>query len=192
MSNKPKPYDSTRKKPSVIHSELIASTRIFRVEQRDLQFSNGTEVSYERLVGSGKGAVLIVPMLDDNTVLLIREYAAGVHRYELALPKGKIESNEPLLEAANREIMEEVGYGAKDLSHLTSFTVAPGYLSHQTHIVLAEDLYEQKYDGDEPEEMEVVPWKMDRLSELFSLEECTEARSIAALYMVRELIAQRI
>ncbi len=192
MSNKPEPYDSTRKKPSVIHSELIASTRIFRVEQRDLQFSNGTEVSYERLVGSGKGAVLIVPMLDDNTVLLIREYAAGVHRYELALPKGKIEANEPLLEAANREIMEETGYGARDLNHLTSFTVAPGYLSHETHIVLAENLYEQKCDGDEPEDMEVVPWKMDQLSELFLLEECTEARSIAALFMVRELIAQRL
>ena len=191
MSNKPKSYDSTRKKPSVIQSELIASTRIFRVEQRDLQFSNGIKVSYERLVGSDNGAVLIVPMLDDNTVLLIREYAAGVHRYELALPKGKIEPNEPLLEAANREIMEEVGYGAKDLSHLTSLTVAPGYLSHQTHIVLAENLYKQKCEGDEPEEMEVVPWEMDRLPELFSLEECTEARSIAALFMVRELMAKR-
>ena len=192
MSNKPKPYDSSRKIPSVVHSELIASTRIFRVEQRDLCFSNGVEVSYERLVGSDSGAVLIVPMLDDNTVLLIREYAAGVHRYELALPKGKIEDNEPLLEAANREIMEETGYGAKDLNHLTSFTVAPGYLSHQTHIALAENLYEQQCDGDEPEEIEVVPWKMDRLPELLSLEECTEARSIAALYMVRELLAQRL
>jgi ADP-ribose diphosphatase len=191
MSNQPKPYDSTRKKPSVIHSELIASTRIFRVEQRDLQFSNGIKVSYERLVGSDNGAVLIVPMLDDNTVLLIREYAAGVHRYELALPKGKIESNEPLLEAANREIMEEVGYGSKDLSHLTSLTVAPGYLSHETHIVLAENLYEQKCDGDEPEEMEVVPWQLDRLPELLTHEECTEARSIAALFMVRELMKKR-
>ncbi len=191
MSNKPKPYDSTRKKPSVIHSELIASTRIFRVEQRDLQFSNGIKVSYERLVGSDNGAVLIVPMLDDNTVLLIREYAAGVHRYELALPKGKIEPNEPLLEAANREIMEEVGYGSKDLSHLTSLTVAPGYLSHETHIVLAENLYEQKCDGDEPEEMEVVPWQLDRIPELLTHEECTEARSIAALFMVRELMKKR-
>jgi ADP-ribose diphosphatase len=191
MSNKPKPYDSTRKKPSVISSELIASTRIFRVEQRDLRFSNGVEVSYERLVGSGAGAVLIVPMLDDNTVLLIREYAAGVHRYELALPKGKIEPNEPLLEAANREIMEETGYGSKNLSHLTSFTVAPGYLSHQTHIVLAENLYQQQRDGDEPEDIEVVHWEIDRLAELFSLEECTEARSIAALFMVRDLITQR-
>jgi len=191
MSNKPKPYDSTRKKPSVIHSELIASTRIFRVEQRDLQFSNGIEVSYERLVGSDNGAVLIVPMLDNSTVLLIREYAAGVHRYELALPKGKIEPKEPLLDAANREIMEEIGYGAKDLSHLTSFTVAPGYLSHETHIVLAENLYEKRCDGDEPEELEVVPWQLDQLPELLSQEECTEARSIAALFLVRDLMANR-
>ena len=191
MRNKPKPYDSTRKKPSVIRSELIANTRIFRVEQRDLQFSNGIEVSYERLVGSDNGAVLIVPMLDENTVMLIREYAAGVHRYELALPKGKIENDEPLLKAANREIMEEIGYGAKDLFHLTSFTVAPGYLSHETHIVLAENLYEQKHEGDEPEEMEVIPWKMDQLTELLSHEECTEARTIAALFMVRDLIAKR-
>ena len=191
MSNKPKPYDSTRKKPSVIHSELIASTRIFRVEQRQLQFSNGTEVSYERLVGSDTGAVLIVPMLDDKTVMLIREYAAGVHRYELALPKGKIERDEPLLEAANREIMEEIGYGANTLSHLTSLTVAPGYLSHVTHIVLAENLYEHRCEGDEPEEIEVVPWQLDRLTDLLSHEECTEARSIAALFMVREHITGR-
>ncbi|MEE8378905.1 MAG: ADP compounds hydrolase NudE [Gammaproteobacteria bacterium] len=191
MHNKPKPYDSSRKKPSVIRSELIASTRIFRVEQRDLQFSNGIEVSYERLVGSDNGAVLIVPMLDNNTVLLIREYAAGVHRYELALPKGKIEPKEPLLDAANREIMEEIGYGAKDLNHLTSFTVAPGYLSHETHIVLAENLYEKKCDGDEPEELEVIPWQLDQLPELLSQEECTEARSIAALFLVRDFMANR-
>lgn len=191
MKNKPKLFDSARKKPAVIHSELIASTRIFRVEQRDLQFSNGIKVSYERLVGSDNGAVLIVPMLDDNTVLLIREYAAGVHRYELALPKGKIERDEPLLEAANREIMEETGYGAKKLSHLTSLTVAPGYLSHETHIVLAEDLYEQRCEGDEPEDIEVVPWQLDQLPELLLHEECTEARSIAALFMVRELQASR-
>jgi len=183
--------DSTHKKPRVLRSELIATTRIFRVEQRDLQFSNGTEVSYERLVGSKGGAVLVVPLLNNNTVMMIREYAAGVHRYELALPKGKIEPDEPLLEAANREIMEEIGYGARKLVHLTSFTVAPGYLSHETHIVLAEDLYEQKNDGDEPEEIEIIPWQMDRLPDLLKHDECTEARSIAALFLVRELLNDR-
>ncbi len=175
-----------RKIPEVLGSSLIAQTRIFKVEQRELRFTNGVEVSYERLVGSSNGAVLIVPLLDDNTVLMIREYAAGVHRYELALPKGRIEADEELLDAANREIMEEVGYGARSLHHLTSLTVAPGYLGHQTHIVLARELYPERHTGDEPEEIEVVPWQLDRLPELLALEDCTEARSIAALFMVRE------
>ena len=180
-----------RKKPDVLHSEIIADTRLFRVEQRHLRFANGVEVNYERLVGSANGAVLIVPMRDADTVLLIREYAAGVHRYELALPKGRVEAGEHLLEAANREIMEETGYGARTLEHITSLTIAPGYQSHVTHVVLAEDLFEQRRQGDEPEELEVVPWSLSRLPELLGHEECTEARSIAALFMIREHLAQR-
>lgn len=191
MSDEPSQNKSKQAKPEIISSELVAKTNIFRVERRDLRFSNGVEVSYERLIGSNNGAVLIVPLLDNDTVMLIREYAAGVHRYELALPKGRIEPNEALLDAANREIMEEIGYGAKNLHHLTSLTVAPGYLSHETHIVLAENLYPEKHEGDEPEVIEVVPWQLNRLNELLVHEECTEARSIAALFMVREYLLQR-
>ncbi len=182
---------SMRKIPEVLDAKIIARTQFFRVEQRDLRFTNGTEVCYERLVGSAGGAVLIIPMLNDDTVLMIREYAAGVHRYELALPKGRIEKNEAILDAANREIMEEVGYGARKLEHMTSLTIAPGYQSHCTHVVLAQDLFERRCEGDEPEEIEVVPWPLSRLNELLAQEECTEARSIAALFMAREHLAQQ-
>lgn len=88
--------------------------------------------------------------------------------------------------AANREIMEEIGYGARQLEHLTSLTLAPGYLGHTTQIVLAQDLYPERRQGDEPEELEVVPWRLSELSRLTACEECTEARSIAALFLVRE------
>ncbi|OOZ39161.1 ADP compounds hydrolase NudE [Solemya pervernicosa gill symbiont] len=175
-----------QKKPEVLSTTMIASTRLFKVEQLDLRFSNGVEVSYERLIGSPHGAVLIVPMLDADTVLLVREYAAGVDRYELTLPKGRIEAGEPPVEAANREIMEEIGYGAEQLTHVTSLTLAPGYLGHTTHIVLAERLYEKRMEGDEPEELEVVPWKLSQLDQLLQHEECTEARTIAALFLIRE------
>ena len=70
---------------------------------------------YERLHSRGHGAVMVPPMLDADTVLLIREYAAGVHRYELGLPKGRIDAGETLLDAANRELKEEAGYGARKL-----------------------------------------------------------------------------
>ncbi|ACL74004.1 ADP compounds hydrolase NudE [Thioalkalivibrio sulfidiphilus] len=175
-----------RKKPRILSSRTVARSRLFHVEELELQFSNGVSTRYERLVGSGRGAVLIVPVMHDGTVLLIREYAAGTDRYELALPKGRIETGEDLLLAANREIMEEIGYGARTLTHLTSLTVAPGYLSHTTHVVLAQDLHEQRLEGDEPEEIEVVPWPLSDIEQLLSRDDFTEARSIAALYLTRE------
>ncbi|VAW86567.1 ADP compounds hydrolase NudE [hydrothermal vent metagenome] len=179
------------KKPQILNVKTVAETRLFKVEALDLEFSNGVFVQYERLKTSSYGAVLAVPMIDDETVLLIREYAAGVDRYELALPKGRIEAGEGVLDAASREMMEEVGYGARQLTLLKTLTSAPGYSSQQTHIVLAEALYEQRLPGDEPEEIEVVRWPVSKLDELFRRDDCTEARSIAALYMVRDLLAKR-
>jgi len=180
-----------RSKPEILAAETIIRTRLFHLERLDLRFANGTEVQYERLNTGPGGAVLVVPMLDDDTVMLIREYAAGVHRYELGLPKGRVEPGEELLEAANRELMEEIGYGAKQLDHLTAFSLAPGYLGHQTQVVLARGLYPQRLAGDEPEEIEVVPWSLANLAELLARDDVTEARSIAALYMVRDLLANK-
>jgi ADP-ribose diphosphatase len=177
------------KKPDIIRVETIAQTRIFCVEQLDLRFANGREVRYERLRASASEAVLIVPMRDDDTVLLIREYAAGVERYELCLPKGRVDEGESPYDTANRELMEEVGYGARHLQHIKSLTLAPGYANHTTHIVLATELYPARRDGDEPEPIEVVPWSLGNLSALVTQTDCTEARSIAALFLVRDLLA---
>jgi ADP-ribose diphosphatase len=177
-----------RKKPEILATATIARTRLFHVESVDLRFANGVEVQYERLRSNSAGAVLVVPMLDEDTVLLIREYSAGVDRYELGLPKGRVEPDENLLWAANRELMEEVGYAARSLEHLTSLTLSPGYMNHHTQIVLARQLFPQRAQGDEPEEIEVVPWKLSQLGELLQRDDCTEARSIAALFMVRELL----
>lgn len=176
------------KKPQLLDSKIIADTRVFTVEQLALRFSNGTEVQYERLKGSQYGAILAIPMIDAKTVLLVREYAAGIDDYQLMLPKGRIEKNEPILEAANREMMEEIGYGAGKLTHLTTLSQAPSYQSHTTHIILAEQLYPQKEEGDEPEPLEVVPWRLDQLPELFATGEFNEARSVAAIYMARDLM----
>jgi len=130
-------------------------------------------------------------LLDAETVLLVREYAAGVHRYELGLVKGRIDAGESPIEAANRELMEEAGYGARDLQVLRSITLAPVYMSHQTHLVLARDLYPQRLPGDEPEELEVVPWKLDDLGELILREDFSEGRTIASLFIAREWLRQQ-
>jgi len=176
-------------KPTVLSKTLVATSQLFRIESLDIQFSNGERRVYERLARGEGRAVLVVPMIDRETVLLVREYSAGVHRYELGLPKGKVDAGEGLLEAANRELKEEIGYGAHSLTHLSSFSIAPSYLEHMTEIILAEDLYAEKLSGDEPEELEVVAWNINRIGALLATGECTEARSIAALFLVKEYLA---
>ena len=100
-----------RKKPEITKLETIASTQVFNIERMDLKFSNGEERQYERLrPPRSDGAVLVIPMLDEDTVLMIYEYSGGTDRYELGLTKGKIDKGETPLEAANRELQEEIGY----------------------------------------------------------------------------------
>jgi ADP-ribose diphosphatase len=59
-------------------------------------------------------------------------------------------------------------------------------MSHETHLVVARDLYPERLPGDEPEELEVIPWKLDALDQLILREDFSEGRSIAALFVVRE------
>jgi ADP-ribose diphosphatase len=162
----------------------------FQLEILDLEFSNGEKRIYSRLRSHGLGAVIVVPMRDDETVLLVSEYAAGLHHYELGLVKGRLEAGETILQGAERELKEEIGFGAHSLVELTALSLAPGYMTHVTHVVLARDLYPEKLQGDEPEELEIVPWPIADLRTLIQRPDCTEGRSIAALYIARDYLNQ--
>jgi len=180
-----------RKNPKVTNVHSVARSRVFNVESMDVEFSNGEKRVFERLNPRGNGAVLVVPMIDKDTVLMIYEFSAGTERYELGLTKGKIDKGETPIQAASRELKEEIGYGANKLTFLKTITLAPGYQSNTTHIVLAEDLYEESAEGDEPEPLEVVAKKLSDVEQLTYDDDLTEARSILALYMVREIMSKR-
>lgn len=178
-------------KPDILKVEIIAHSRLFAIERVDLRFSNGELRTYERLRKPRIPAVMLVPMLDADTVLLIKEYSVGTEDYQLTLPKGAFDPGESLVEAANRELMEEVGYGARDFTELKPLGLSPGYMGHMIHVVLAENLYPQRLQGDEPEPLEVVPHAIEDMNSLILDPHCTESRAIAALYMVRDLLRER-
>lgn len=162
--------------------------KFIKAEKLELEFSNGARRNYERLCTRGLGAVIVVAMLNEDTILMVKEYAVGLHHYELGLVKGRLETGETVLEGAQRELKEEAGYGAKHLEEITVLSLAPGYMTHMTHVVLARDLYPEKLLGDEPEELEIVPWPIADLHTLVQRPDCTEGRSIAALYITREYL----
>lgn len=174
----------------IIHGIVEIEQGRDRIEEVDLEFSNGERRLYRRLQPRGHGAVIVAALPDPETVLLIREYACGVDRYELGLPKGRIDRGESPLEAANRELKEEAGFGARRLRVLRNLTLVPTYMAHQTYLVLAEELYPERLPGDEPEPLDVIPWRLDALDRLMLRDDCSEGRSLAALFIVREFLAK--
>jgi len=129
---------------------------------------------------------LIVPMLDAETVLLIREYSAGVHRYEVGLPKGKTDPGESFLEAANRELKEEVGFGARKLHH---WVLSPWRLLIWSILLRLSSLriyMPKNYPVMNRKSWKLFQWKLRKINDLLATGECTEARSIAALFMTLE------
>lgn len=182
-----------RQKPEVLSREIVAKSRLFRVEEVQLRFPNGAERTYERLVGKGTGygAVMVVAMADNDHALLVEEYCGGTDDYQISLPKGLIEPGEDVLAAANRELKEEAGFGARNLELLAELSLSPGYMSQKIQVVLARDLYEEKLPGDEPEPLQVSKVSLHDLSQLIQQPQFSEGRALAALYLARDVLTQR-
>ena len=178
-------------KPEIVDHQWVTHSRLFHVEQLDLRFSNGAERQYERLNPGTHRAVMIVPMLDAETVLLVKEYGAGIGDYYISLPKGAIHDGEELFETADRELQEEAGYGARRFTFLKELYLSPSYMGNHISVVLAEDLYEQSLPGDEPEPLQVIPCKLAELDQLVAQQAVKEAYGIAALYLAKSYLAKR-
>ncbi len=176
--------------PQILSTKIVAKSRLYSIEEVHLRFSNGQERKHERLINHFQHAVLIVPMLDDDTLLLVREYAVGVERYELNFPGGVIDAGEDYAAAANRELMEEAGYGARNINLLKTTSTVPGYQTSIVEIVLARELYPAKLEGDEAEALEVIPWRLQEMDKLLQREDFSAARNIAALFLAREYFAK--
>jgi len=172
-----------RTKPEILAKQTVAQSRLFSIESLDLRFSNGEERTYERMKPSGRNAVMMVPITEQGDILLVREYAAGTERYELGFPKGLIDPGEQPNDAAVRELKEEIGFGANKLTPLKEVVLAPSYFSSKMTLFIAEDLYPEKLEGDEPEPLDIVRWPLAQAEELLTHLDFCEARSITALLL---------
>ncbi|MBW3697638.1 ADP compounds hydrolase NudE [Vibrio sp. T187] len=180
-----------RTAPEILAKQTVAQSKLFSIESLDLRFSNGVERTYERMKPSGRHAVMMVPITENGDILLVREYAAGTERYELGFPKGLIDLGETPAQAADRELKEEIGFGTNKLTPLKEVILAPSYFSSKMTLFIAEDLYSEKLEGDEPEPLDVVRWPLAQAEELLTHLDFCEARSITALLLaIRILKAQ--
>src|SRR6185503_10738516 len=139
--------------PKIISSEKVFDGRVFSVTVDTV--SEG-EHTYKREVVHHTGSAVIIPVHDDGTVVLVRQYRHPAVRYLLEAPAGTLADGERPEAGAARELEEELGLVADRLEKLSEFFVSPGFLEEKMWVYLATGLTEGKAQPDEDEVLEVV------------------------------------
>lgn len=165
-------------KPTLISSRTIYEGHIFQVRIDTL---NDGYHEYEREVVIHSGSAVIVPLFDDGTVALVRQYRHAAGETLLELPAGRLDAGETPEEGAIRELEEEIGYRAGNLRKLAEFYVSPGFLNEKMSLFLATELKktQQNLDHDEHIEIERIP--LSEAAELARNGQIADAKTIIGL-----------
>jgi len=140
--------------------ETVYKGRVVTLNLETVTLPNGISVELE--VVRHPGAAAIVPLKDDHTVILIRQYrlAAGGYIYEI--PAGKLHPGENPAHCATRELEEEIGYRAGHLDKIATFFTAPGFTDEVMHLYVARDLARGTQALDSDEVLEIVEMPLEK------------------------------
>lgn len=140
--------------------KTIFTGKVVTLNLETVTLPNGATVELE--VVRHPGAAAIVPMKDERTVILIRQFrlAAGGFIYEI--PAGKLHRGEDPRLCAERELEEEIGYRAGAIERLETFFTAPGFTDEIMHLFLATSLTKTAQNLDHDEVLEVVEMPLEK------------------------------
>lgn len=150
------------------------------VEER-IYNKNGKKIYREHVIPGN--AVVILPITNNGTVIMIKEARTAVSKYILGLPAGMIEKGEDTRDAAIRELEEETGYYAKKIKKIREYYPTVGYSEEKIEIFLAEDLEKTQMNLDDTEDIEVVEITLEEVKKLLDENKLVSAsENIALLY----------
>jgi 8-oxo-dGTP pyrophosphatase MutT (NUDIX family) len=148
--------------------------------------------TFERDVVKHPGAVSVVALDTDGSVVMVRQFRAALERDVLEIVAGKRDvADEPLEITAARELEEEVGLVAGSYVKLAEVAHSPGFTDEINHVFLATDLSETQisHQGIEEENMTIERVPLEDVVGMISSGEITDAKSIVGLLLTRERLA---
>ncbi len=170
-----------RKRAQVHKIQRHYQGTLFSFVSEDVTLPHGsrTELAMVRHPGS----TAVVPLFDDNTVLMERQYRHAVEAYLLEIPAGTMEPGESPLGCAGRELADETGYMAEEFIEISQVLILPAYSDEKIFVYLARGLKPSKQNLDKDEIIEVVKYPFDKALNLIGDGHISDALTILALQM---------
>lgn len=154
-------------------------------------FESPGGIVFEREIVRHPGAVSVVPLDADGSVIMVRQYRAALDVELLELPAGKRDvADEPPEITARRELVEEIGMRAGSMELLGQFVNSPGFCDEESWVFLARDLVpvSREAHGIEEEHMEIERVPFDEVSAMIDDGRLIDAKSIIGLLLARQRV----
>ncbi|SHJ48506.1 NUDIX hydrolase [Paramaledivibacter caminithermalis] len=168
-------------KSDKLYQGKIINLRIDTVELPDQKYS-------KREIVEHPGAVAVIPITEDNKIVMVKQYRKSVEEYLLEVPAGKLEIGEEPLDCAKRELLEETGYKSDNLQYIFKFYTSPGFCNETISIFLAKDLIVDVAQPDEDEYIEIEKYDIDELIEKINKEEIKDAKTIISILYIKNYL----
>lgn len=172
-------YEEKTMKCERVYEGKILNLRIDTVELPEKKYS-------KREIIEHPGGVGIIPVTDDNCVILIKQYRKAVDRFLLEIPAGKLEVNEEPRQTAIRELKEETGYKAENLKYLLEFYTSPGYCNEKIYLFLASGLIEGETKLDDGEYCDIEKYNIEELVKMIDRGEIIDSKTIIGINLAKE------
>jgi ADP-ribose pyrophosphatase len=158
--------------------------RAFNVEILDVTLPDGRQRNYDLV--DHNNSVTIIPIDNDGNIFFVRQFRMGSEETLLELPAGVMDKRESPRNCAARELREEIGMAAGELSQIGAIYLAPGYSNELNFIFLARDLTEDPLQQDDDEFLSIHTYSPGDVLRFIRSGEIKDSKTIAALYIMQQ------
>lgn len=163
-------------------NELLHRGNFLEFRRDRVLLPNGKTATREYL--RHPGAVAALPLLDDGTALLVKQFRYPTGEVILEIPAGKLEAGEDPEACIRRELAEEIGYQPQKLTHLASVWTTPGFSDEIIHLYLADQLEAAPLERDADEFLEIVRFSKAELWQYLNNNTIQDGKTMLTLTMV--------
>ncbi len=164
---------------SVLHSRKVYEGRILNLRLDEVRLPSGRLAVRE--IVEHLPAVAMLPVADDGSVLLIRQYRDAIRQEILEIPAGILNPGESPRDAARRELQEEIGFDAEHMEEWGTFFTSPGFSDERVTLFYASGLVESRLDPDEDEFIRILAVPRNEIPFLLESGQIRDAKTLAAL-----------
>ncbi|WP_062198436.1 NUDIX domain-containing protein [Massilibacterium senegalense] len=167
-----------------LYEKTISMTSIFKgnvisLRTENVQLPNGEETVRELV--HHPGAVAIIPVTEEGKIVVVRQFRKALEKTIIEIPAGKLEPGEQPEASAHRELEEETGYIAKEMTYMTTFYTSPGFADELVHMYVAKNLDIGVVNRDDDEFMDVLTITLEEAKALIQSGDICDAKTMYAV-----------